>query len=112
MHRTNSWLSFEFLNKLDRKLKSISRLFVFRSQSLTKEDSDFIPFAQVSPDFHKGKLISGYCTRDGINLDALSDKTKIPVSTLIEMKTGSRAIDEQSGKKLAEAFNVDAKVFE
>ena len=101
-------LQFEGPKREEKKaIKALKALgFVTTDSSIPWRDA-FPEFVENEP----GICLSGARNRKGITQIALEKITRIPRRHISEMENNKRPIGKKAAKKLAEALNVDYRVF-
>ncbi|MBD5418371.1 MAG: helix-turn-helix transcriptional regulator [Desulfovibrio sp.] len=82
-----------------------------RQNGCQVEERDSIPAEEVFPAVTPGTVIRGLRSRDSLTQEALAKLTGIPRRHISEMENGKRPIGKQNARKLAAAFNTDARMF-
>lgn len=76
-----------------------------------KEDEETIHWREAFPEYGPHTAILGARTREGLTQRQLAGKLGIAQSNLSAMERGKRPIGKEMAKRLAQALNVDWKVF-
>lgn len=94
---------------LEGKYESV--LEFLRANDCQVEERDSIPYNFVFPNRTPGTIMRGLRYRDSLTQDALAKFVDIPHRHISEMENGKRPIGKQNARKLAAAFNTDARMF-
>ncbi|WP_236021464.1 helix-turn-helix domain-containing protein [Geomesophilobacter sediminis] len=92
----------------------IRELKLYAKKLGLRDTTETVPLEQVMPEMlanNGGICIRGGRTKEGLTQVELSKLTGIPQRHLSEMENGKRSIGRETAKKLAEALNVDYRVF-
>ncbi len=79
-----------------------------------REDNESIPWQEAMPTTQEEWpqiALRGGRTKEGLTQKELSERTGIPRSHLSAMENGKRPIGKNNARKLAEALNLDPRLF-
>lgn len=95
--------------------QAINRLRKYaRTTDVVEATADTIPAEEVAPDLvtnPHGVYLRGIRHREELTQQQLAEKTGIPRRHISEMEAGKRPIGKATAHKLAEALNVDYRLF-
>ena len=74
-------------------------------------DDDSVSLEEMFPDLHAGSAIRGLRYREEMTQAQLAEKIGISTRHVSEMESGSRRIDKEMARRLAEVLNTTYKVF-
>lgn len=79
-----------------------------------KEVGDAVPWRAAFPEAETnlpGSILKGARIKEGLTQVELKERTGISQHHISEMETGKRPIGKESARRLAEALNVDYRIF-
>ena len=104
-------IEIHFVGPLKNKNKAVE----FLEDLGFEEVSDSVPWREAFPEYTEETApriaLLGARTKEDLTQQELATLTGIPQSHLSEMETGKRPIGKKNAKRLAEALNINYRLF-
>ncbi len=104
---TTAYVNFSFRVPADQ-METVKKTL---AQLGAEDVKDSMPWEEVFPDFNPSVALRGARKREGMTQKELADRIGVAQVHISQMENDKRAIGKEIAKRLAEALQVDYRVF-